>query len=568
MAPLSALTCLEALTQLTALIQHFSPRAVAAKTDWAGFLVDHFPAFEQGLDAHVLAFQLEAAFQDLDPWLRVQFGPISALPSPVSARSVTFVLHIPYGEVEREMLLRSPQLVTLHLGDLATHEVTVTDLPAVGTVTVPFPGFQSRTFPLPGGLTASFPLVEPGHLEPTSEPPPVMLLDIQDWRTQAASVMLLWGKLRFLYPYWPELNVDWDAALRVALQKVLNRCGNEGFTAVLEELLALLEDAHVYVHPAHLGRRATHALPFCVDWIEGHLLVTNAEPHAGPQVGAEVLELGGRDALSLYQTYEARASGIPEVRRYRACTRLVGRDEAQAVQITWRNPGGEQQIGMIQTRPGREPLPERRPEPLTTLESGIGYLDWTRAGQDREADLLELLERVKVLIVDARGYPTELPMTLFKMMAREEMGLPALLVPLITSPDSCDLRFKDIATPWFQPNPTRPDVSLLFLTNAQGTQSYAESLLSVAEAYGLGQRIGSRTAGCNGMIAVLDLPSGHRVRWTGVKTLRSGGRPLFRVGIPADLEVRRSEAGVSAGRDEVLEAALWEGRDIVAAGSA
>ncbi|GGO41094.1 S41 family peptidase [Deinococcus humi] len=565
MAPVPALTCLEALAQLTALVQHFSPRAVATTPDWAGFLVGHLPTFEQDMTASVLAAQLQAAFQQFDPRLQVlaEMAPES-LPL-VPAREVTFVLHIPYGDVEREMVLRPPQLVTLHLEDLAVQEVTVTDLPVVGTVRVPFPGFQPRVFPLPGGLSAVFPLTEPGHLERDPEPFSSMTLDPQDKRTQMASVMLLWGKLRFLYPYWTELSVDWDAALRRALQEVTDTCDDEDFTIVLEEMLALLEDAHVYVRPAHLGY-AVHALPFCVEWIDGQLLVSNTELNAGPERGAEVLELDGEDALTLYQGYEARASGIPEVRRYRACTRLVGRDEAQSVRVTWQTPAGKRQSSVIQTRPGREPRPEQRPEPLTTLEMGIGYLDWTRAEQDREADLLALIGEVNVLIVDGRGYPTELAMTLFRALARQEMGLPALLVPVVTSPDAHDLRFKDIAKPWFQPNPARPDVTLLFLTNAHGTQSYAESLLSMVEAYGLGQRFGSRSAGCNGMIAVLELPSGHRVRWTGVRTLRSGGRPLFRVGIPADQDVRRSRAGVVAGRDEVLEAALGEARRVTSAG--
>lgn len=168
--------------------------------------------------------------------------------------------------------------------------------------------------------------------------------------------------------------------------------------------------------------------------------------------------------------------------------------------------------------------------------------------------MTELLAQVRGLVIDARGYPSGLAMEVLSRLAREPMKLPALLVPLVTGPDGVR-QFKDIAANTFRPHEVPLDCPVVFVTDPHGTQSYAESLLSVAEAYGIGTRVGQSTAGINGMIAVLDLPSGHRVRWTGVKTLRAGGQPLFRVGVPPQVPAERTAEGVAQGRDELLDAA-------------
>jgi C-terminal processing protease CtpA/Prc len=67
--------------------------------------------------------------------------------------------------------------------------------------------------------------------------------------------------------------------------------------------------------------------------------------------------------------------------------------------------------------------------------------------------------------------------------------------------------------------------------------------------------IGSPTAGANGDVTVLRVP-GATMTFTGHDVRHADGRQLQRVGIQPDLEVRPTPAGIKAGRDEVLEAAV------------
>jgi len=68
--------------------------------------------------------------------------------------------------------------------------------------------------------------------------------------------------------------------------------------------------------------------------------------------------------------------------------------------------------------------------------------------------------------------------------------------------------------------------------------------------------IGSRTAGANGDVTRLTVPGGITISFSGQEIRHADGRPLQRVGLIPDLEVKPTITGIRAGRDEVLERAL------------
>jgi C-terminal processing protease CtpA/Prc len=68
--------------------------------------------------------------------------------------------------------------------------------------------------------------------------------------------------------------------------------------------------------------------------------------------------------------------------------------------------------------------------------------------------------------------------------------------------------------------------------------------------------IGSTTAGADGNVSQIPLPGGYSTMISGLGVFYPDKRPTQRVGIVPDREVKPTIAGVKAGRDEVLEAAL------------
>jgi C-terminal processing protease CtpA/Prc len=68
--------------------------------------------------------------------------------------------------------------------------------------------------------------------------------------------------------------------------------------------------------------------------------------------------------------------------------------------------------------------------------------------------------------------------------------------------------------------------------------------------------IGSPTNGANGDITNMVLPGNLIVSFTGQEVRFPDGRQLQRVGVQPHIVVRPTIAGIRAGRDEVLEAAI------------
>ena len=68
--------------------------------------------------------------------------------------------------------------------------------------------------------------------------------------------------------------------------------------------------------------------------------------------------------------------------------------------------------------------------------------------------------------------------------------------------------------------------------------------------------IGTPTTGANGDVTRTSMPGGITVTFSGHDVRHADGRQLQRVGIQPDIRVEPTIAGLVAGKDEVLEAAI------------
>ena len=92
-----------------------------------------------------------------------------------------------------------------------------------------------------------------------------------------------------------------------------------------------------------------------------------------------------------------------------------------------------------------------------------------------------------------------------------------------------------------------------------------ESSISSAEYHALAFRavpgaivMGGTTAGADGNVSRFALPGGLSTMISGIGVFDDERNPTQRVGIVPDIESQPTVAGVRAGRDEVLEAAVAE----------
>jgi len=68
--------------------------------------------------------------------------------------------------------------------------------------------------------------------------------------------------------------------------------------------------------------------------------------------------------------------------------------------------------------------------------------------------------------------------------------------------------------------------------------------------------VGSTTAGADGNVSQLPLPFGLRTMISGIGVFYPDKRPTQRIGIVPDVVVTPTIAGIRAGKDEVLDAAV------------
>jgi hypothetical protein len=319
----------------------------------------------------------------------------------------------------------------------------------------------------------------------------------------------------------------------------------------VRELVAQLQDGHGFAgHPRLPHQRA---LPFRMEVVQGKPVITATEEPARFPVGAVVESIGKESALTKVQTLAARVSGSSHWRTFRAAAWEATAGPAHArVPVRLSDAAGERTIHSAYER--SEPLIPARPEPVSTFEDGVFYIDLTRATW---ADIKARLAEISVapgVVFDMRGYPNETHRILDHLMDAPEdtewMHVPRYLAP------------GGEAVSWFpigwHLRPSQPRVygHRAFLVSPAAI-SYSESVLSYVEAHALGTIVGEApSAGANGDIVRVDSLAGLFVIFTGMRVTRHDGRRFHVQGVAPQVRVQRTVEGLRAGRDEVLDEAL------------
>ena len=189
------------------------------------------------------------------------------------------------------------------------------------------------------------------------------------------------------------------------------------------------------------------------------------------------------------------------------------------------------------------------------LEGNIGYADLERLENPQVASMFDQLKGTSGIVFDMRGYPRGTAWSIAPRINTKRRRCGAVL------PSSAQAAIRGRASRFFQePLPTT-DVAeydrrtvMLIDERAIGQSEHTRPLLQGRERHDVrGQRYDRRQRRrhehrrCPGGIRVSF--TGHDVRWP-------DGRQLQRVGLIPDVPVTPTIAGIRAGRDEVLEAAV------------
>ncbi len=409
------------------------------------------------------------------------------------------------------------------------------------------------------GLSARVPLAvwsKDGRTLPAADPAPItsaletVRATLDDADARIADLVVAWSVLDQFYPYFDVTGVDWPAVLDRSLLDGLDDAGAADHERTLKRLVAALEDGHGNAI-VRTGDRAF--LPLQLAWVEGQLVIlTSATP--GLARGDVITAIDGVPAAEALDAEMALTSGSRQWRRDKALRTLGARPKDEPAVLRVMRNDGEVSVTLLA---GAPPEAEHSQPPVAQLDGGIWYLDLARAEPGDIPANIAALAKAPGVVFDMRGYPNDTDAILRHLMIRPEQDRwihkPRIVRPALpgaTRPQPAwDSGGWNLA-------PAEPHIAgkVVFLTGG-GAISYAESIMGYVEALGL-DIVGGPTAGANGNIRRVGLPTGSMVIFTGMKVTRHDGTRSHLVGIRPTIPVEPTLAGIREGRDEVLDRAL------------
>jgi hypothetical protein len=386
-----------------------------------------------------------------------------------------------------------------------------------------------------------------------------------DRASRLAGIALAWGVFDHFYPYFdlPGIGEGWESSLGTALASAATDADEHQYRVTLRRFQAALDDDHArHDHPRVVP---TVRFAFTWDWIEGALRVTSVEGGAthGLAVGDRVLAVDGEPAADALARLRGLISGATfQFRQASAILELAAGFDGDSALLTIEPISGAPvfTVEVPYTAPvgsvigGLGAPEEPRPPKIAELEPGIWYVDVTRIDAADFYGALGSLASADGVVFDLRGYPWTAPFEMLYYLSDLPVSSARFEIAYQMLPDGGDRRFWDRGY-FLGSYAPRIGGRHAWITDGRAL-SQSETWLGVVEGYGLGEIVGGPSAGTNGNINPFTVVGGYGLRWTGMRVRKHDGSPHHGVGIEPTIPVTRTLAGLLAGRDEMLEAAI------------
>ena len=371
-----------------------------------------------------------------------------------------------------------------------------------------------------------------------------------------------WNIINFFYPYKDLMDRPWNDALTQFIPKMAAAKDALEYSLTVAELVSYIQDSHGTISsPLYAEYLGTNSPPVRVDLIEGLTVVTSIKDPAikkrGLEIGDIVLSVDGE---AVGPRRERMARLLPASTEARLQNRvdtvlLSGKADSRLMLEVRKTKGKTVAVELVRSLQGPAPRSEPSQLPVfAVLKEGFGYIDLSRL---READVDPALESVKDspgLILDMRGYPVGGNLLLGQRLARRTTSFARLQFPEYDGSSGSFSTREELQS--IDPAGGRTYAGKIVVLIGSATQSAAEHTCLILESVADVTFIGSHSSGADGNITYTCLPGNVAVSFSGMGVRHADGRQLQRKGIQPDIHVEPTIAGIVAGRDEVLEAAI------------
>ncbi len=387
---------------------------------------------------------------------------------------------------------------------------------------------------------------------------------LPDTGLQILALFRYWNIIEYWFPNRDIIGEIWDTALRQSLPRIALAKDRDTYQLEMMALIARIHDTHANLWSSLAVRPPVGAcsLPVNVRFAENRAVVTgySAEESgnsSGLKVGDVIADLDGVPVAKLVQEWTPYYAASNEPTRLRDIARSMTRGACGEAKL--RVIRGNEEVA-IQSQ--RVPLTLLKPanthdrpgETYQRLTPEIAYLKMSSIKSVDIPRYIDSAAGTKGLIIDIRNYPSDFVVfTLGQLLVTENTDF---------------VRFTegDLANPgafhWGSPlslSPQKPHYAgrVVILVD-EVSQSNAEYTTMAFRSATGAKVIGSTTAGADGNVSQIPLPGGLNTMISGIGVFYPDKRPTQRVGIVPDIEVKPTIAGIRAGRDELLDAAIAE----------
>lgn len=379
-----------------------------------------------------------------------------------------------------------------------------------------------------------------------------------------------WTAINYLYPYKDLIGGDWNEILPRYIPKFEADKDALEYQTTVREMVTEIHDSHGFVRGTTKidEKLGNFVIPVMTSYIEGKSVVTNVlDDKMGVKVGDVVVAIDGEPVERLRE-YLARiqATSSPQAFNGKLTSfHMMRRPKKGPATLTLKGAdGGVREVQITQLLSIRDPkideLFHRSTPMVQVLPSGVGYVDLDRLPLADVDKMFETIKNTPATIFDMRGYPNGTAPEIAPRLTAKKNVIGALFSRPIVEATGLGIGWLGNPTYTFsQPLPEpkgdayKGKVVMLIDGNA-GSQ--AEHLCLAFESATDVTFIGTPTAGVNGDITNIVVPGNIIINFSGQSVRHADGRQLQRVGVQPTIKVEPTVAGVRAGHDEILDAAV------------
>ena len=381
---------------------------------------------------------------------------------------------------------------------------------------------------------------------------------------QLLALFRWWNMMQYWAPYRETAGQNWLAVLAEFIPKVALAKDKDAYALAMMQAIAKANDTHANLWSSLALRPPAGpcSLPATFRFIANEPVVaaveSNSKTPSALRRGDVLEKLDGAKMSKVVAAWSPYYADSNEAARLRDLAASLARGSCVPASVVVRR--GTRHVELtIERTPGEASLSRWHDLPGDTfrlLSPDVAYLKLSTIKAADVPRYLKQAEGTRGLIIDIRDYPSEF--------------MPFVLGPaLVTRPTPfVSFTFLDLANPGsfhFAAGPAIPPGGLHYTGKVailvdEMSQSQAEYTAMALRASPGAIVVGSTTAGADGNVSQISLPGGLSTMISGIGIFYPDHRPTQRIGIVPDVEVWPTLAGIKAGRDEVLEAAV---RDIV-----